>query len=45
MKHSQAPIDSAIKLMDFEIEDLENRLEMKACFDLGGGWEFCIEVG
>lgn len=27
--------------MDFEVEDLENRLEM-VCIDLGGGWEFCI---
>lgn len=42
MKHSQANIDSEAKLMDFEVEDLENRLEMMACVDLGGGWEFCI---
>ncbi|MFN8510347.1 MAG: hypothetical protein U0Z75_07290 [Deinococcaceae bacterium] len=42
MKHSQEPIDLEAKLMNFEVEDLENRLEMKACIDLGGGWEFCI---
>lgn len=47
MKHSQASVDSAIKLMDFEVEDLENRLEMirPVVIDLGGGWEFSIEVG
>ncbi|MFN8510346.1 MAG: hypothetical protein U0Z75_07285 [Deinococcaceae bacterium] len=44
MKHSQASVDSAIKLTDFEVEDLENRLEMKACIDLGGGWAFCVDI-